>query len=248
VIIGFGLNGRHMADAALASHIPHVIIDANPDTVRIEQAAGRLIYHGDAACEPILIHAGIPDARIAVIAISDPVGTNRVVEHIRLLNPAIHIIARVRYIVHAERLLSLGANEIIPEEYESSIELFTRVLHKYLVPKDTIEDMVEHIRADGYQMLRSPNPVKTGLQDLASTLSGMEIRSMRVQHSSNAVGHSLAELDLRKEYGITVLAISRTGQKVTLPDGDERFQEGDTVVLLGLPELLLFADNIFTPR
>jgi len=248
VIIGFGLNGRHMADAALAAHIPHVIIDANSDTVRQERAAGRLIYHGDAACEPILIHAGIPDARVAVVAISDPVGTNRVVEQIRLLNPAIHIIARVRYIVHAERLLSLGANEIIPEEYESSIELFTRVLHKYLVPKDTVEDIVAHIRADGYQMLRSPSPVKTGLQDLASTLSGMEIRSMRVQRSSNAVGHSLAELNLRKEYGITVLAISRKGGKVTLPDGDERFQEGDTVVLLGLPELLLFADNIFDPR
>ena len=248
VIIGFGLNGRHMADAAAAAHIAHVIIDANSDTVRQERAAGRLIYHGDAACEPILIHAGIPDARVAVVAISDPVGTNRIVEHIRLLNPAIHIIARVRYIAHAERLLSLGANEIIPEEYESSIELFTRVLHKYLVPKDTVEDMVAHIRADGYQMLRSPNPVKTGLQDLASTLSGMEIRSMRVQRSSNAVGHSLAELNLRKEYGITVLAISRKGGKVTLPDGDERFQEGDTVVLLGLPELLLFADNIFDPR
>ena len=248
VIIGFGLNGRHMADAAAAAHIAHVIIDANPDTVRLEQAAGRRIYYGDAACEPILMHAGIPDARVAVVAISDPVGTNRVVEQIRRLSPAIHIIARVKYIVHAERLLSLGANEIIPEEYESSIELFTRVLHKYLVPKDTVEDMVAHIRADGYQMLRSPNPVKTGLQDLASTLSGMEIRSMRVQQSSNAVGHSLAELNLRKEYGITVLAISRKGQKVTLPDGDERFQEDDTVVLLGLPELLLFADNIFNPH
>lgn len=248
VIIGFGLNGRHMADAALAAHIPHVIIDANPDTVRQEWAAGRLIYHGDAACEPILVHAGIPDARVAVVAISDPVGTNRVVEQIRLLNPAIHIIARVRYIVHAERLLALGANEIIPEEYESSIELFTRVLNKYLIPKETVEDMVARIRADGYQMLRAPSPVQAGLQDLATTLSGMEIRSMRVQPHSNAVGHSLAELNLRKEYGITVLAINRQGSQVPLPDGDERFSEGDTVVLLGLPELLLFADNIFTPR
>ena len=248
VIIGFGLNGRHMADAASAADIPHVIIDANSDTVRQERAAGRLIYHGDAACEPILLHAGIPDARVAVVAISDPIGTNRIVEQIRLLNPTIHIIARVRYIVHAERLLWLGANEIIPEEYESSIELFTRVLHKYLVPRDSIDELVARIRADGYQMLRSPNPVKTGLQDLASTLSGMEIRSMHVQHNSNAVGRSLAELDLRKEYGITVLAISRTGRKVTLPDGDERFQEHDIVVLLGLPELLPFADNIFNPH
>ena len=248
IIIGFGLSGRHMADAAMAARIPHVIIDANPDTARAERAAGRTIFHGDAACEPILTHAGISDARIAVVAISDPVGTNRVVEQIRLLNPAIHIIARVKYLVHAERLRALGANEIIPEEYESSIELFTRVLQKYLTPREIIEDMVSRIRADGYHMLRSPSPVQAGLQDLAGTLSGMEIRSMHVQPSSSAVGRSLAELDLRRQYGITVLAITREGQKITLPDGCERFAENDLVVMLGLPELLLFADNIFTPR
>jgi CPA2 family monovalent cation:H+ antiporter-2 len=69
-----------------------------------------------------------------------------------------------------------------------------------------------------------------------------------VHPRSNAVGRSLAELDLRREYGITVLTISGEGRKVTLPDGDERFQEHDTVVLLGLPELLPFADNIFNPH
>jgi CPA2 family monovalent cation:H+ antiporter-2 len=248
VIIGFGLNGRHIADAATAARIPHVILEANSETVRLERAAGRLIYHGDAAYEPILLHAGIPDARVAVVAISDPLGTNRIVEQIRLLNPTIHIIVRVRYVLHAERLKALGANEIIPEEYESSIELFTRVLHKYLVPRESIEEMVSRIRADGYEVLRSPAPVASGLQDLASSLSGMEIRSMTVQPSSNAVGRSLAELDLRKEYGITVLTISGTDRKVTLPDGDERFQENDVVVLLGLPELLPFADNIFNPH
>ena len=248
VIIGFGLSGRHMADAASAAGIRHVILEANPDTVRAERAAGRLIYHGDAACEPILQHVGITDARVAVVAISDPIGTNRIVQQIRQLNPTIHIIVRVRYVVHAERLKGLGANEIIPEEYESSIELFTRVLHKYLVPRDSIEELVSGIRADSYEVLRSPAPVAAGLQDLAATLSGMEIRSMHVQPNSNAVGRSLAELDLRREYGITVLTISGPGRKVTLPDGDERFQEHDTVVLLGLPELLPFADNIFNPH
>lgn len=248
VIIGFGLNGRHMADAATAAGIQHVIIDANPETVRIERAAGRIIYHGDAAYEPILMHAGITDARVAVVAISDPIGTDRIVEQIRHLNPAIHIIVRVRYVVHAERLMGLGANEIIPEEYESSIELFTRVLHKYLVPRETIEELEARIRADGYQVLRTPAPVAAGLQDLAATLSGMEIRSMQVHPRSSAVGRSLAELNLRKEYGITVLTISGHGRKATLPDGDERFREGDIVVLLGLPELLPFADNIFNPH
>ena len=107
--------------------------------------------------------------------------------------------------------------------------------------------MVSRIRADGYEMLRSPTPVATGLQDLAATLSGMEIRSMHVQHNSNAVGRSLAELDLRREYGITVLTISGTGRKVTLPDGDERFQEHDESCCWACPSCCRLPTIFSTP-
>ncbi len=68
---------------------------------------------------------------------------------------------------------------------------------------------------------------------------------MRVHERSSAVGRSLAELNLRKDYGITVLAINRQDRKISLPDGDERFVPGDNVVLLGMPDLLVFADTIF---
>jgi K+/H+ antiporter YhaU regulatory subunit KhtT len=53
---------------------------------------------------------------------------------------------------------------------------------------------------------------------------------------------------LRKEYGITILSIRRGGETIVLPDGDDCFQAGDDVVLLGLPELLVFADTILNPR
>ena len=125
--------------------------------------------------------------------------------------------------------------------------MFARVLYKYLVPKEEIDGMVARIRADGYDMLRSPSTLTTTLQDLSAVLSDMEVRVIRVQKGSNAIGRSLAELNLRKDYGITVLAVNRAGGRRTLPDGDERFQEEDAVVLLGLPELLVFADTIFKP-
>lgn len=245
IIIGFGLGGRHIADAADAVNIPYVVIDANPDTVRTERAVGRLIYHGDATCEPILTHAGVQSARIVVVAISDPVGTNRVVEQVRLLNPRVHIIVRIRYFAQSETLLSLGADEVVPEEYEATIEIFTRVLHKYLVPREEIETMVSSVRERGYRMLRPASPVRPAIHDLDLLLSGMEVRVIRVQENSSAIGRTLADLNLRKDYGITVLAINRQGKKISLPDGDEKFAEGDGVVLLGLPDLLVFADTIF---
>ncbi len=43
-------------------------------------------------------------------------------------------------------LYELGANEVIPEEFETSVEIFTRVLAKYLIPKAEIEGLVAEIR------------------------------------------------------------------------------------------------------
>ncbi len=52
-------------------------------------------------------------------------------------------------------LYRLGANEVIPEEYETSVEIFCRVLERYEVPRERIDSFINHIRADGYEMFRS---------------------------------------------------------------------------------------------
>jgi CPA2 family monovalent cation:H+ antiporter-2 len=247
IIIGFGLSGRNIAHVADSCRIPYVVIDTNPETVRSERALGRMIYHGDATCSPVLEHADVEAARVAVVAISDMIGTGRVVEMIRALNPAIHIIVRARYLAHAEQLLACGANEVVPEEYETSVEIFTRVLHKYLVPKEEIDALINQIRASGYRMLRTESTTGASVADLDVILSGMEVRCIRVGNGSSAVGRSLSQINLRKDYGITILAIRRGGETIVLPDGDDCFQAGDDVVLLGLPELLVFADTIFHP-
>lgn len=245
VIIGFGLGGRHVAEAARISGIRAVIIEANPDTVRSERARGRQIYYGDAMSPSLLEHAGVADARVAVVTISDPAGTYRIVDEIRHLNPRIHIIVRARYFSEIDSLRRIGASETVSEDYEASIEIFTRVLNKYLVPHEEIEAFVARIRAEGYAMLRSRRPGPPDSYDLNTILSGMEVRIMRVQSGCGAIGLSLGKLNLRKDYGITVLAVIRGGEKLLLPGGTDTLQDGDRVVLLGLPELLLFADGFF---
>ncbi len=245
VIIGFGLCGKTLAEAARKTHIPFVIIEANPDTVNYLQDDSTPIYHGDASYEPVLEHAGITEARVAVIAISDPAGTNRIVDKIRSLNPTIYIIARTRYVSQAHTLFELGANEVIPEEYETSIEMFIRVLNKYLIQREEIENIVSLIRSEGYEMLRSMSTEKTPIQELDVFLSGMDVRVIQVEESSGASGRTLAQLGLRKDYGITVLATIRNGEKTVLPGGDTVLQPGDSIVTVGLPELLVFANSIF---
>jgi CPA2 family monovalent cation:H+ antiporter-2 len=246
LIIGFGLNGRNVARAARAAGIPYAIIEMNPDTVRSEQARGEPIYYGDAAQEAVLTHAGISAARVVVVAISDPAATRQIVALARRLRPAVHIIARIRYLREMSALYTLGANEVIPEEFETSVEIFIRVLMTYLVPQDEIEKFVADVRADGYQMFRSLAKIPSPFTDLHGSLSDLDIRTYRVDESSPLAGQTLSELALRRVYGVTLLVIRRAARVLSNPGADTRLEAHDVLVILGTPEQLAGLTGLFT--
>jgi len=236
IIIGFGVNGRNVARAARLSGIPYAVIEMNPETVRKEQAQGEPIYYGDSTQEIVLQHANIKDARIVVTAINDPASTRRITEIIRRLNPKVHLIVRSRYLQEMKPLYKLGANEVIPEEFETSVEIFTRVLAKYLIPRDEIEALVAEIRSDGYEMFRSLFKKSSSFSDLSLQLPDMEISTLRVIGKSLLVGKSLAEIELRKKYGVTVLAIRRNSQILSNPNVNMPFCANDVLFVLGPPD------------
>ncbi|MDD1678537.1 MAG: cation:proton antiporter, partial [Methanomicrobiales archaeon] len=131
VIVGYGVNGRNLSRAARVGSIPYVILEMNPETVRAERAKGEPIAYGDATNEAIMHHASVEQARILVVVINDPTSSRRITELARRMNPNLYIIVRTRYIQEVEPLYRLGADEVIPEEFETSVEIFTRVLKKY---------------------------------------------------------------------------------------------------------------------
>jgi len=236
IIIGFGVNGRNVARAARLSGIPYAVIEMNPETVRNEQAQGEPIYYGDSTQEVVLQHANIKDARIVVTAINDPASTRRITEIIRRLNPKVHLIVRSRYLQEMKPLYELGANEVIPEEFETSVEIFTRVLAKYLIPRDEIERLVAEIRSDGYEMFRSLFKESSSFSDLNLQIPDVEISTLKVVERSPLVGKSLAEIELRKKYGVTVLAIRRNSQILSNPNVNMPFCANDVLFVLGTPD------------
>ncbi|MEW6115185.1 MAG: NAD-binding protein, partial [Thermodesulfobacteriota bacterium] len=236
IIVGFGLTGQNLARAAALAGIPHAIIELNPETVRKESAKGKKIFNGDAAHEAVLEHAGIKQCRVLVIVISDPGGTRRVIETARRLKPGLHIVARTRFISEMEPLYELGADEVIPEDYEASVEVLTRVLTRYMVPRTDIEQFVAHFRAEHYRMLRALTIESPTMGDLLVEIPSMEIASLKVMPRSSLIGKSLAELGLRKNYGVTVLAIKRDSQYKANPTGEDRLLQGDVIIVLADPE------------
>ena len=245
IIAGFGVNGRNVARALAAANIPYLILEMNPETVRVERQKGIPIAYGDAAHEAVLRHAYIEAARVAVVAISDAAATRRVVELARRLNPRVYLIARTRYSQEVGPLSSLGANEAIPEEFETSIEIFARVLRRYLVPREDIERQIAAIREDGYEMLRQLRPSPLSFPEIQQHLADLEVETFRIAAEAPASGKTLAELRLREQVGVTVLAIQRNGETLTNPWGGTSLQAGDLVITLGKPTQFAAAAPLF---
>ena len=218
--------------------IPFIIIEMNPETVRQEQVQGLPIYYGDATQEAVVRIANIREARIAVVAINDPAATRRITEVVRRLGPKVHLIVRTRFLSEMKPLFDLGADEVIPEEFETSVEIFSRVLAHYLIPRDDIESFVADIRSDGYEMFRGLSRDSTSLSPLNLDLSEVEISTFRITEDSSLAEETLGRVQLRKKYGISVLAIRRRSEIIYNPSADDWIKPGDILFVLGTPKAI----------
>lgn len=233
IIIGFGLNGRNLARVLKEAEIPYVVLEMNSDTVREMKKKGEPIYYGDGTSKEILHKLSIDKARLLVIAISDPASTRSIVSIARHENPDIYIIVRTRYVAEMDDLKALGANEVIPEEFETSIEIFSRVLHKYNFPNNVILDMVNKIRSGSYTALRGIELPKRHLFEKYDWLPEIEIDGYKIPKDSHIAGKSIAELQVRKKTGVTIIAIRRGSEVFTNLEPAFKFNTGDIILFLG---------------
>lgn len=245
IIIGYGINGRNVSRSARIAGIPYLIIETNPETVIRELAKGEKIIYGDASNEEVLRHANIDEARVLVTTVPDAPSARRVIATARKLNPEVYIIARTRFVKEVNDLFILGASEVIPEEFETSVEIFTRLLRKFNIPQNDINSLVDIVRSDGYQMFRTASIESITPADQRNLIKGMEMVSYRVEKGSAADGRSMLDLAIRKKYGVTVLAIYQGGDVIHNPDGDAVLNTDDIVMLVGMPAQVSDACEIF---
>ncbi len=154
IIAGYGLSGRNLARVLGDTEIPYLALDLDGDTVSREAKHGAPVYYGDATNPNVLRHMRIEDAKVLVVAVSDPFITRRAVQIAKGLNPKLHVVVRTRYLRELEELHQLGADDVVPEEFETSIEIFALVLRTYNLPQDFVLQKAEQVRREGYALLR----------------------------------------------------------------------------------------------
>ena len=190
IIVGYGINGRNVARVLKQIGVRYVILELNPHTVSEGRELGEDIYYGDASRTEVLRHVGIERARALVIAVADPALCRQIVSLGRKENAGLHIIARTRFVSEVEHLYNLGADEVIPEEFETSLALAGIVMASYGVSKRAIEKEKASIRGERYEPLykrpRSPERVRS----LDSLITAEDLYEMRLAADSPVLGRS----------------------------------------------------------
>jgi monovalent cation:H+ antiporter-2, CPA2 family len=233
IIVGYGLNGRNLARVLSETEIPHLALDLDGDTVRRESRHGVPIYYGDATNPNVLRHVKIEEAKVLVVAISDPFITRRTVQVAKVLNPKVRVVVRTRYLRELEELHDIGADDVVPEEFETSIEIFALVLRTYNLPQDFITMKAEQVRREGYALLRRSELPELAHHLRGGTLTDAEVETCRIDDDSPAVGKSFGDLSIRPRTGASVIAWTRDGMTESNPNLKTKLKAGDIVVLLG---------------
>lgn len=239
VIIGKDLRANRLALLSKNNNIPYISIIFDPGIVQERMKAKEPVIYGDAQNEPILRKAYVDQAEIVVVSVGDIIASSAIVEKVREINPHVHILARTKYIDDMEILYSQGANHVVPEKFETTIELFHQLLKKKLIPPQEISDIIDKIRKDHYGLFS--NNSKTGTSILIDELPDFEINAFKIKEEAPVVGLKLKDIGLRSETGVTLLAVKRKDEVFEHPHGDFIFQADDCLYLLGRPEQLSLA-------
>ncbi|MHB1025412.1 MAG: cation:proton antiporter domain-containing protein [Desulfobacteria bacterium] len=235
IISGYGMNGKNLARVLRSTHVPYIVVDLNDAMVREGREAGEPIFYGDVNNPEILDRVGVGRARMLVLAISDPMATRRAVAVARRANPRLVILVRTRYVADVDDLIALGANAVIPEEFETSVEIFSRVLREYHVPDHVVSQQEGLIRSGTYRILRERDPSKDNrmLSEFEMFLRQKVIEVFYVSPDSPWVERSLGDLPAGSGAGIVLLAVLREDRAIVQPSPEEKIEAGDKLVFFG---------------
>jgi len=234
IVCGLGLNGRNLVNVLKETAINYIIIDLNIKHIRDMQKKGeKNIIWGDCSNTEILKRAGVEKARVLVIAISDRFLTKSALSVAKSLNPDIHVIVRTKYLTDIEELQTLGADDIIPEEFETSIQIFSRVLKMFHIPNSIILTQGNIIRNKSYGVFRQVRFTQEAFDQISQILAQGTIDTCYIAAGNPNIGKSIKDIDLKAQTGATIINIIRNNETITNPPSDFVLQAADQLILFG---------------
>jgi CPA2 family monovalent cation:H+ antiporter-2 len=128
IVIGYGRVGSALAQVLRDRGVPVMIIDDNKEHVAEAHAAGLPGIRGSAASDKVLAEAHPERAKIAVLAIPQPLEAGETLAKLRAINPNLTLLARAHSDAEVKHLLEHGADGTVMAERELAYSLAEMVM------------------------------------------------------------------------------------------------------------------------
>ncbi len=246
VIIGKDASALKLSVMAKYNNLHHISVIFDPSIAKEKMGNGDLVVYGDAVNEPVLRKAHVDTADNVVISIGSIIPAMSIIQKVRQINKNVYILVRAPLIQNVEQLYKAGADQVLPEKFEIAIDLLNRILVKRLVPHKEVNRILTHIRNINLGVFSEKDMVNQ--PSILDEFSNINISAIKVEGNSHAEGKSLIDIDLRKNTGVTLLAIKRGSDIIEHPVPKTVFQDNDIAYVLGDPEQVNFASELFVRK
>ncbi|MCR9142336.1 MAG: cation:proton antiporter [bacterium] len=231
-IVGFGKIGKYLSHVLRAVGMRYTICEMNGRLFEEMRKEGHPGVFGDAGSSEILEALHIHDASTLVISTGTPRSLDRIIRLARRMNPELYIVVRTRYIAELDDVYEAGANDVVSEEMEASVEIFSLLLRRHHVPRSVVANQMAVIRNEKYGPLMGEKVSRSSFEELESVLAATSVESALI--TAEGDGQSLLDSRLFEETRLLVLGVLREGNVITSPRPDFTLQERDLVIFVGI--------------
>jgi voltage-gated potassium channel len=206
IVCGWGRMGRAVVEELRRGGRNVVVIDRNAERVARLQEAGIPAVEGDTTSEATLRAARIESARGLVSCVNDDAHNVYTVLTARALNPKLFIVARATEETAAHRIRQAGADRVV-NPYELGGVRLAHLLAKPAIVSFFDASLGKHDEPQFDQVSVRPN--------------------------SAVAGVTLLDANIRKRWGIGIVAVQRGAEVIANPPPELTLQSGDVLVVFG---------------
>jgi monovalent cation:H+ antiporter-2, CPA2 family len=161
IVLGFGRVGKMVGKVLEAEKINYVAVDSDPNHVLHERKEGFPVYLGKGEDRTLLESVGVNRAKSIIITVDNEEAVRKCTKMIRKYMDYTPIIVRAKDLTHEKALYQTGATAIVPETYETGLQMAGAVLKSIGVGENEIIRIKNQFRLGGYVAAQNINEEDT---------------------------------------------------------------------------------------